>query len=130
MKTLLLTSAEAEKAASILRSGGLVALPTETVYGLGASALEEEAVRRIFEVKGRPQDNPLIIHVAGPEALSEWCEAVPESAYVLAERFWPGPLTLVLRCRKTGRPYIPDRVTAGLDTVAVRCPDNAAFAAV
>ena len=126
MKTLLLTPAEAEKAASILRSGGLVALPTETVYGLGASALEEEAVKRIFEVKGRPQDNPLIIHVAGPEALSEWCEAVPESAYVLAERFWPGPLTLVLRCRKTGRPYIPDRVTAGLDTVAVRCPDHPA----
>ena len=65
MKTLLLTPAEAEKAASILRSGGLVALPTETVYGLGASALEEEAVKRIFEVKGRPQDNPLIIHVGG-----------------------------------------------------------------
>ncbi|MBR5702281.1 MAG: threonylcarbamoyl-AMP synthase [Oscillospiraceae bacterium] len=126
MKTLLLTPAEAEKAASILRSGGLVALPTETVYGLGASALEEEAVKRIFEVKGRPQDNPLIIHVAGSEALSEWCEAVPESAHVLAQRFWPGPLTLVLRCRKTGEPHIPDRVTAGLDTVAVRCPDHPA----
>ena len=126
MKTLLLTPSEAEEAAAILRSGGLVALPTETVYGLGASALEEEAVKRIFAVKGRPQDNPLIIHVAGPEALDRWCEAVPESAYALAERFWPGPLTLVLRCRKTGEPHIPDRVTAGLDTVAVRCPDHPA----
>ena len=126
MKTLLLTPSEAEEAAAILRSGGLVALPTETVFGLGASALEEEAVKRIFAVKGRPQDNPLIIHVAGPEALDRWCEAVPESAYALAERFWPGPLTLVLRCRKTGEPHIPDRVTAGLDTVAVRCPDHPA----
>ena len=126
MKTLLLNPGEAEKAASILRSGGLVALPTETVYGLGASALKEDAVKRIFEVKGRPQDNPLIIHVAGPEALGEWCEEVPERAYTLADRFWPGPLTLVLRCRKTGEPHIPDRVTAGLDTVAVRCPDHPA----
>ena len=126
MNTLLLTPGEAEKAAAILRSGGLVARPTETVYGLGASALEEEAVKRIFAVKGRPQDNPLIIHVAGPEALAEWCADVPEAAYALAERFWPGPLTLVLRCRKTGEPHIPDRVTAGLDTVAVRCPDHPA----
>ena len=126
MNTLLLTPGEAEKAASILRAGGLVALPTETVYGLGASALEERAVKRIFEVKGRPQDNPLIIHVAGPEALGAWCEEVPDRAYALAERFWPGPLTLVLRCRKTGEPHIPDRVTAGLDTVAMRCPDHPA----
>ena len=100
------------------------------MYGLGASALDDAAVERIFEVKGRPQDNPLIIHVAGPEALGEWCEAVPESAYILAERFWPGPLTLVLRCRKTGELHIPDRVTAGLDTVAVRCPDHPATLAV
>ena len=117
-------------AADILRSGGLVALPTETVYGLGASALDEDAVKRIFAVKGRPQDNPLIIHVAGPEALAEWCEDVPEEAYAITERFWPGPLTLVLRCRKTGEPHIPDRVTAGLDTVAVRCPDHPATLAV
>lgn len=126
MNTLLLTSDEAEKAAEILRHGGLVALPTETVYGLGASALEIDAVKRIFAVKGRPQDNPLIIHVAGPAALGEWCEDVPEAAWRLAERFWPGPLTLVLKCRKTGDPHIPDRVTAGLDTVAVRCPDHPA----
>ena len=130
MNTRLLRPEEARAAADILRSGGLVALPTETVYGLGASALLEDAVKRIFEVKGRPQDNPLIIHVAGPEALAEWCQEVPEAAYALAERFWPGPLTLVLRCRKTGEPHIPDRVTAGLDTVAVRCPDHPATLAV
>ena len=124
MNTLLLRPEEAERAAAILRGGGLVAIPTETVYGLGASALDEDAVKRIFEVKGRPQDNPLIIHVAGPEALAEWCEDVPEAAYTLTRRFWPGPLTLVLRCRKRGVPHIPDRVTAGLDTVAVRCPDH------
>ncbi len=126
MTTRLLNPAEAGKAAEILRAGGLVALPTETVYGLGASALDEDAVKRIFEVKGRPQDNPLIIHVAGQEALGVWCENVPETAYRLTARFWPGPLTLVLRCRKTGDPHIPDRVTAGLDTVAVRCPDHPA----
>ena len=126
MNTLLLKPDQAEKAAELLRSGGLVALPTETVYGLGASALNEDAVKRIFEVKGRPQDNPLIIHVSGPEALEEWCEDVPETAYRLTARFWPGPLTLVLRCRKQGEPHIPDRVTAGLDTVAVRCPDHPA----
>lgn len=126
MNTLLLKPEEAGVAAELLRSGGLVALPTETVYGLGASALDEAAVARIFAVKGRPQDNPLIIHVAGPEAMGEWCENVPETAYRLAERFWPGPLTLVLDCRRTGEPRIPDRVTAGLDTVAVRCPDHPA----
>ena len=130
MTTLLLTPAEAGRAAELLRAGGLVALPTETVYGLGASALNEDAVNRIFEVKGRPQDNPLIVHVAGPEALREWCRDVPETAYRLTARFWPGPLTLVLNCRKTGDPYIPDRVTAGLDTVAMRCPDHPATLAV
>ncbi len=130
MTTQLLTPAETGRAAEILRAGGLVALPTETVYGLGASALNEDAVKRIFAVKGRPQDNPLIIHVAGPEALGEWCEDVPETAYRLTARFWPGPLTLVLNCRKTGEPHIPDRVTAGLDTVAVRCPDHPATLAV
>ena len=130
MTTQLLTPAETGRAAEILRAGGLVALPTETVYGLGASALNEDAVKRIFEVKGRPQDNPLIVHVAGPEALGEWCRDVPETAYRLTARFWPGPLTLVLNCRKTGDPHIPDRVTAGLDTVAMRCPDHPATLAV
>ena len=85
------------RAAELIRAGGLVAIPTETVYGLGASALRDEAVRRVFEVKGRPQDNPLILHLAGPEQIAAWCREVPPAAYALAERFWPGPLTLVLK---------------------------------
>ena len=108
------------RAAEIIRGGGLVAIPTETVYGLGASALCDEAVRRVFEVKGRPQDNPLILHLAGPEQLDDWCRDVPDLARLLAARFWPGPLTLVLK----KAPSVPARITAGLDTVAVRCPDH------
>ena len=99
-----------------------MAIPTETVYGLGASALIDEAVARIFEVKGRPQDNPLIIHVHGAEALDKWCSDVPDTAYELAEKFWPGPLTMVLK----KKPCVPDRVTAGMSTVGVRCPDHPA----
>ncbi len=111
-----------QRAADIICSGGLVAIPTETVYGLGASALIDEAVARIFEVKGRPQDNPLIIHVHGAEALDKWCSEVPDTAYALAEKFWPGPLTMVLK----KKPCVPERVTAGMDTVGVRCPDHPA----
>ena len=107
-------------AAKILREGGLVALPTETVYGLGANGLDPEAVRHIFEVKGRPQDNPLILHVSGPQWLTRYCAQVPPLAYVLARKFWPGPLTMIL---KRG-PSVPDETTAGLDTVAVRCPNH------
>lgn len=110
------------RAAEIIKNGGLVAIPTETVYGLGASALSDEAVARIFAVKGRPQDNPLIIHVHGAEALEKWCREVPETALLLANKFWPGPLTMVLR----KQPSVPERVTAGMDTVAVRCPDHPA----
>lgn len=109
-------------AANIIKNGGLVAIPTETVYGLGASALIDEAVARIFTVKGRPQDNPLIIHVHGAEALDMWCRDVPEAAYRLADEFWPGPLTMVLK----KKPCVPERVTAGMDTVGVRCPDHPA----
>lgn len=122
MNTELLTPAQAARAAEILRAGGLVALPTETVYGLGANGLDEDAVRRIFEVKGRPQDNPLILHLASAEDLPKWCRDIPAEAAALTARFWPGPLTLVLR----RAPEVPLRVTAGLDTVAVRCPDHAA----
>ena len=108
-------------AAKIINGGGLVALPTETVYGLGADGLNPEAVANIFEVKGRPQDNPLILHIAETNQLDSLCHHVPEAAYRLAEAFWPGPLTMVLPARSC----IPKRTTAGLDTVAVRCPDNA-----
>ena len=107
-------------AAKILREGGLLAIPTETVYGLGANALDAEAVRRIFEAKGRPQDNPLIIHVTGQQWLARYCEDVPPLAYVLARKFWPGPLTMILK----RKPIIPDQTTAGLDTVGVRCPNH------
>lgn len=109
-----------EKAAGILRSGGLVALPTETVYGLGANAEDPAAVARIFQAKGRPPSHPLIVHIDSAEQLGDWVEQVPEPAAVLAERFWPGPLTLVLR-RGT---RVPLAATGGLDTVAVRVPDH------
>ncbi len=122
MKTELLTAAETARAAEIIRNGGLVAIPTETVYGLGASALDDGAVKRIFEVKGRPQDNPLIIHVSSADELDAWCRDIPDAARRLAAEFWPGPLTMVLKRRSV----VPDRVTAGLDTVAVRCPDHPA----
>ena len=107
-------------AADILRQGGLVGIPTETVYGLGANALDAEAVNKIFEAKGRPQDNPLIIHIPGPQWLPRYCEDVPPLAYTLARKFWPGPLTMILK----RKPIVPDATTAGLDTVGVRCPDH------
>lgn len=107
-------------AAMILREGGLVALPTETVYGLGANGLNGKAVRHIFEVKGRPQDNPLILHITGPQWLPRYCRDIPPIAFVLTRKFWPGPLTMILKRRET----VPDEVTAGLDTIAVRCPNH------
>jgi L-threonylcarbamoyladenylate synthase len=106
------------QAAAVLRRGGLVAFPTETVYGLGANALDAAAVGRIFQAKGRPANNPIIVHVASVEQARQVVAAWPESATALAERFWPGPLTLVLPRAGT----IPDTVTAGGPTVAVRVP--------
>ena len=107
-------------AAKILREGGLVGIPTETVYGLGADGTNPAAVRRIFEVKGRPQDNPLILHVTGAQWLPRYCADIPPVAYTLARKFWPGPLTMVLK----RQPTVPDETTAGLDTVGVRCPNH------
>ena len=89
-------SAAVEQAADILRRGGLLAIPTETVYGLGADGLNADAVRHIFEAKGRPQDNPLILHIPDASWLARYCKDVPETAYRLAGRFWPGPLTMIL----------------------------------
>ncbi len=123
MQTLYLSDQDektAQAAARILRDGGLVALPTETVYGLGANGLEEAAVAKIFLAKGRPQDNPLILHVADASQLDSICRDIPESARRLAERFWPGPLTMVLPAKDC----VPKCTTAGLPTVAVRCPDH------
>ena len=111
-----------EAAGQAIREGALVAFPTETVYGLGADALSERAVRRIFEAKGRPADNPLIVHVASLEGVMELALPDPHGRWeILARRFWPGPLTLVLPRRST----VNTAVTAGLDTVAVRMPAHA-----
>lgn len=109
-----------ERAARVLRQGGLVAFPTETVYGLGADALNPQAVLRIFAIKGRPPDNPLIVHIAQKEHLLEVARAIPESAWILADAFWPGPLTLVLPRHE----QVPRETTGGLETVAVRMPDS------
>ncbi|MGW4109813.1 L-threonylcarbamoyladenylate synthase [Actinosynnema sp. NPDC004786] len=109
-----------EKAAGVLRAGGLVAMPTETVYGLAANVEDTAAVARVFQVKGRPPSHPLIVHVAGAERLGDWVADVPDTARLLAERFWPGPLTLVLR----RGPRVPLAATGGLETVAVRVPDH------
>lgn len=108
------------KASAILKRGGLVAFPTETVYGLGGDGLDEEAAHRIYSAKGRPSDNPLIIHIADTGALKDLARDIPESAYRLAEAFWPGPLTMILR--KSG--IVPYKTTGGLETVAVRMPSH------
>ena len=124
MNTLLLSAQAAETAAiaaNIIKNGGLVAIPTETVYGLGANGLDPKSVAKIFEAKGRPQDNPLILHVSETKEIENFCHCIPDAAYELAKRFWPGPLTMVLPARDT----VPKCTTAGLPTVAVRCPDNA-----
>ena len=125
----LRTAEDAERiaqAADILRRGGLLAIPTETVYGLGANGLDENAVLHIFEAKGRPQDNPLILHIPDASWLTRYCEDVPDAAYRLAERFWPGPLTMILK----KRPCVPLRTTGGLETVGMRCPDHAVARAI
>ena len=118
---------QAVKAAGeLLREGKLVAIPTETVYGLAANALDPQAVNAIFKAKGRPNDNPLIVHIADLSALPDVVSVVPEKARVLMERFWPGPLTIVL----PRNPQIPNETTAGLDTVAVRMPSHPVVQAV
>ena len=118
METKRLSQQDIQTAADLLRTGGLVGIPTETVYGLGANGLDPAAVGRIFQAKGRPQDNPLILHIPGADWLERYCRDIPAAAYELARRFWPGPLTMVLRRRDN----VPDQVTAGLDTVGMRCP--------
>ena len=124
METLYLSATAAETAtiaANLINFGELVAIPTETVYGLGANGLNESAVLKIFQAKGRPQDNPLILHLSEAAEMERYCENIPQEAYRLAEMFWPGPLTMVLPAKA----IVPKRTTGGLDTVAVRCPDSA-----
>lgn len=122
MKTKILknTKKDIEKAARILRDGGLVAFPTETVYGLGANAFDEKAVAAVYEAKGRPSDNPMIVHISRASDIGQLTRRLSPDIVTLIENFWPGPLTLVVK----KRPEVPDRTTGGLDTVAVRMPDN------
>ncbi|MBQ6675695.1 MAG: threonylcarbamoyl-AMP synthase [Ruminococcus sp.] len=118
---LLQTDDESLKyAASLLREGKVVGIPTETVYGLGANALDEFAVKDIFKAKGRPQDNPLIVHIADISKFEVLCYDIPALAYKCAEAFWPGPLTMILKKRD----IIPDTTSGGLDTVGIRMPSN------
>src|SRR5271155_304972 len=111
---------EIARAAALIRAGELVAFPTETVYGLGANALDVAAIEKIYAAKGRPPGSPLIVHVSSIEMARGLVREWPEQAEKLAAKFWPGPLTLVL----PRQPHVPDRLTAGLDTVGVRMPSN------
>ena len=117
--TLLIDNGITE-AADIIKSGGLVAVPTETVYGLAGNGLDEKAVERIYEVKGRPAIKPLSLMVPDKSAMGKYCEDVPDAAFALADRFWPGPLTIVLKSKD----IVPDIVRAGGSTVGLRCPDH------
>ncbi len=108
------------EAAQVLRDGGTVAFPTETVYGLGANALDEEAIKKIFKAKGRPSDNPLIVHISRVEELNGLVKKIPSKAKILMEKFWPGPLTIIFE--KTDK--IPYAITGGLETVAIRMPSH------
>ena len=116
----MVSEADLDRAVAVLRAGGLVAFPTETVYGLGADASNDEAVRKIFAAKGRPHDHPLIVHISDRGGMGRWARDIPSSARLLAERFWPGPLTLVLR-RAAG---VSDLLTGGQDTIALRAPSH------
>ena len=119
MKTEIFTET-IEGAADILRTGGLVAVPTETVYGLAGNGLDEQAVSEIYRVKGRPEVKPLSLMVHDASAMERYCRDVPPAAYVLAEKYWPGPLTIVLRAKED----VPSIVRAGGETVGLRCPDH------
>ena len=117
---------EMNRAGKILKKGGLVAFPTETVYGLGGNALDAQSSEKIYRAKGRPSDNPLIVHIADMEHLFPIVEQVPQKAVRLAEKFWPGPLTMIFK--KTD--MVPLETTGGLESVAVRMPDHPAALAL
>ena len=116
----MVSDQEIEKAAEILRAGGLVAFPTETVYGLGADASNPAAVKKIFAAKGRPADHPVIVHIADMSELKHWAAEVPRAAWLLAEKFWPGPLTMVLK----RSPQVSDLISGGQNTIGLRVPGH------
>ena len=118
MKTEIITGSDLTFAVDTIKSGGLAAVPTETVYGLAADGLNENAVAGIYEIKGRPETKPISLLVSSMAQAEEFCRDIPEKAYMLAEKFWPGPLTMVFKKRAS----VPDIVTAGGGTVGVRCP--------
>jgi L-threonylcarbamoyladenylate synthase len=120
MKAIVADADAIKRAADLLRQGGLVAFPTETVYGLGADASNPDAVSGIFKAKGRPADHPLIVHIASIDSLYDWANTVPEAALKLASRFWPGPLAMILN----KKPEVPLAVTGGQQTVGLRMPDH------
>ena len=120
METIVKGMDGIEEAATIIQRGGLVAFPTETVYGLGGNALDPDASRKIYAAKGRPSDNPLIVHVSCIEEVEPLVSAFPKEARLLMETFWPGPLTIILPKAE----IVPHETTGGLDTVALRCPEN------
>jgi L-threonylcarbamoyladenylate synthase len=120
LNTRIITDSNMTPAAEIIKNGGLVAVPTETVYGLAANGLDQNAVMKIYEVKNRPETKPISLLVTGMDGVEKFCRDIPEPAYFLAEKFWPGPLTMILK----RQPNVPDIVTSGGDTVGVRCPDH------
>lgn len=121
MKTEIFGKNDIAAAAEIIIDGGLLAVPTETVYGLAANGLNRDAVMKIYEVKGRPETKPISLLVSGMADVEKFCKDIPEEAFVLAKYFWPGPLTMILKKRES----VPDIVTAGGNTIGVRCPDHA-----
>lgn len=123
---MTLTKTDIEAAVAILKAGGVVGLPTETVYGLAGDASNPTAIARIYAAKKRPADNPLIVHIESAEKLTQWACDIPKEAYILAEAFWPGPLTLILK----KQPWVQDAVTAGQPTVGLRVPSHPVALAV
>lgn len=126
MKPVIADAEAINRAADLLRQGRLVAFPTETVYGLGANASDSDAVDRIFKAKGRPTNHPLIVHIANIDNLYDWSSTVPDAALMIAERFWPGPLAMILN----KKPEVPFAVTGGQQTVGLRMPDHPAALAL
>ncbi|WP_370567463.1 L-threonylcarbamoyladenylate synthase [Desemzia sp. RIT 804] len=123
METKVFQTSEIKEAAALIKQGELISFPTETVYGLGADAKNEQAVQKVYQAKGRPSDNPLIVHVASKEEVVDYVKEIPEVAETLMNHFWPGPLTLIFKVKEG---VFANTVTAGLDSVAIRMPDNEA----